>query len=42
MANLNLRQDVANKREKNRQLLKYWPNLFPIPSCRNASLQFSY
>ena len=28
MANLNLGQDVANKRE-NRQLLRMWPNLIP-------------
>ena len=29
MANLNLGQDVAIKREKDRQLLIKWPNLIP-------------
>ena len=44
MANLNLGQDVANKREKkNRQLLICSGQILtPIASCKNASLRFSY
>ena len=37
MANLNLGQDVANKRERNRQLLIIWPNL-AVKMCRYGSL----
>ena len=39
MANFNLGQDVANKREKINIVAQI---LSPIASCSNASLRFSY
>ena len=43
MANPNLSQDVANKKEKKIDSCSYSGQILaPIASCRNASLRFSY
>ena len=40
MANLNLGQDVATKREKYRQLLIGWQNLFPYSKLSHCIVTF--